>query len=311
MSKFLVTGGAGFIGSNITEALVKNGDKVTVLDNLSEGKLENLSDVMDKITFVKGDIRNSSDLEKALDGVDYVLHQAALRSVPKSMTQPEEYNDVNVTGTLRLLIKAAEMKVKRVVAASSSSVYGDRVNFPEVETDACDPISPYAATKLIGEQYMRLFANSYGLETVALRYFNVFGPKQSLDNQYAVVIPKFITNIIKNEKPPVHGDGKQERDFTFIGNVVQANIKAATVPGLKCEVFNVACGKANSILDIITQVNKILGKNVEPEFEPRRAGDVRKTLADVTNLKTKLGIDKFVTFEEGLKITVDWFKSRV
>jgi len=307
MSKYLVTGGAGFIGSNISGQLVNKGEEVVVLDNLCEGKLENLSSIMDKITFIKGDIRNDGDLDNALKGVDYVLHQAALRSVPKSMTMPLEYNDVNVTGTLKLLIKAKENGIKRLVFASSSSIYGETTHFPQKESDATNPISPYAATKLIGEKYCKLFSNSYQLETVALRYFNVFGPRQSLDNQYAVVIPKFITCILKNESPPIHGDGLQERDFTFIDNVVQGNIMAATANNVSGEVFNVACGVQHSVLAIVENVNKILGKDIKPVFEPKRPGDINKTLADVSTLKAMLGIKEFVSFEEGLKRTLEWF----
>lgn len=308
MSKYVVTGGAGFIGSNIVTRLVLEGEKVTVLDNLSEGKIENLTPVMDKITFIEGDIRNGKDLDKALNGARFVLHQAALRSVPKSMTLPLEYNDVNVSGTLALLMKAKEHGIKRVVFASSSSVYGDRDVFPEKEEDSAHPISPYATTKLLGEYYCKLFAASFGLETVSLRYFNVFGPRQSLDNEYAVVIPKFITCILNDESPPVHSDGLQERDFTFVDNICEANIKAASATGVSGEVFNVACGSANTLLDIVDSVNKILKKDIKPVFEPKRAGDVRKTLADITKLRTKLGIKKFVDFDEGLKRTVEWFK---
>jgi len=304
---YLVTGGAGFIGSHITEQLVGSGTKVTVLDNLSEGKMENLDSVKDKITFIKGDIRSDQDLDKAMSGVDFILHQAALRSVPKSMTRPLDYNDVNVTGTLKLLMKAKEKKVKRVVFASSSSVYGEKTKFPEREDDSTNPISPYAATKLLGEYYCKLFAASFGLETVCLRYFNVFGPRQSLESQYAVVIPKFITSIMKDESPPVHGDGMQERDFTFVLNVVEANIKATTAKGASGEVINVACSKANTVLSIIDAANKIFKKDIKPSFTPKRVGDVQKTLADTTKLKEKLGIKKFISFEEGLKRTAEWF----
>ncbi|MFH1594013.1 MAG: SDR family oxidoreductase [Candidatus Omnitrophota bacterium] len=307
MNRYLVTGGAGFIGSNITEELVKRGQNVIVLDNLCEGKLENLAPVKEKINFIEGDIRNNEDLDRALEGVDFVLHQAALRSVPKSMELPLEYNDVNVSGTLKLLLKAKEHGIKRVVFASSSSVYGEREKFPQQESDDTNPISPYASSKLMGEFYCKLFSNSYGLETVALRYFNVFGPKQSLDNQYAVVIPKFITCILNDESPPIHGDGEQERDFTFIDNVVLANINAATTGGVSGEVFNVACGNATSVLGIVNEVNRILGKKVKPTFTPPRAGDVKKTLADVSKLKKRLKIDRFVSFEEGLKRTIDYF----
>lgn len=311
MAKFLVTGGAGFIGSSIADKLVADGEDVVVLDNLSEGKLENIEPIIKGIKFIKGDIRDERDLAKAMNGVDYVIHQAALRSVPKSMTQPMEYNDVNVNGTLKLLIKAKEKKVKRVVFASSSSIYGNTDRFPQRESDPVNPVSPYAATKLIGEDYCKLFYNAYGLETVCLRYFNVFGPKQSLDNQYAVVIPKFITCILKDENPPVHGDGLQERDFTFINNVVEANIKAALTKGIAGEVFNVACGDAHSVMDIIHTVNKILGKDVKAIHEPTRIGDVRKTLADITKLKTKMGIKEFIHFEEGIRATIKYFDGKI
>lgn len=309
MARYLVTGGAGFIGSHIVERLVEMGEKVVVLDNLCEGKLENLSSVMDKITFIKGDIRDDSDLENALSGVDFVLHQAALRSVPKSIKVPLEYNDVNVTGTLKLLIKAKEHNIKRLIYASSSSVYGERLEFPEKESDAPNPISPYAVTKLAGEFYCRLFFKSFALETVCLRYFNVFGPRQSLDNQYAVVIPKFITCVLSNEPPPVHGDGMQERDFTYIDNVVEANIRAATAKGIEGEVFNIACGKSYSVLSLVQRINGILKKNIKPAFVPPRPGDIRKTLADISKLK-RLCIENFISFEEGLKRTVNWFTSK-
>ena len=308
MNTYLVTGGAGFIGSNIVERLVKDGEGVVVLDNLCEGKIENLSSVMDKITFIKGDIRKEKDLDKALKGIDFILHQAALRSVPKSMERPLEYNDVNVNGTLKLLIKAKEHKIKRLVYASSSSVYGERDKFPERESDNVNPISPYATTKLMGEYYCKLFSNSFGLETVSLRYFNVFGPKQSLDNQYAVVIPKFITCILSDESPPVYGDGLQERDFTFVDNVVETNIKASSAKGVSGEIFNVACGTSTSVLSIVGALNAIFGKNIKPVFEPGRPGDVKKTLADVTKLKTKLEIKDFIRFQDGLKRTAEWFK---
>ena len=305
---FLVTGGAGFIGSHIAERLVLDGEKVCVLDNLKEGKIENLSRVRGKINFIKGDIRREKDLERALQGVDYVLHQAALRSVPKSMDNPIEYDDVNASGTLKLLMKAREHGVKRLVFASSSSIYGERSSFPEKESDTPQPVSPYAVTKLIGEHYCRLFSGASWLETVSLRYFNVFGPRQSLENQYAVVIPRIIISILNDESPPVHWDGRQERDFTYIDNVVEANIRAARAKGVSGEVINVACGKCVSILNLVNEVNRILVKDVRPAREPKRAGDVRKTLASIVKLKKKLGIKSFIHFREGLELTVRWFK---
>ena len=305
--RFLVTGGVGFIGSHIVDALISNGDKVRVIDDFSSGRRENLAGVIDKIELIEGDIRDKGLINKAMAGIDYVLHQAALRSVPKSLEDPELYNDVNINGTLNILNASKRAKVKRVVFASSSSIYGERNELPEKEDMYPMLISPYALTKLAGEYYCRIFSEIYGIEAVSLRYFNVFGPRQSLENEYAVVIPKFITCMLKNEQPPVHGDGKQTRDFTFVENVVQANIKAATSSGLKCEVLNIACGKAYSVLDIVKYVNKILKKKIKPTFTPPRPGDVKYTLADITKAKKLLKFEPKVGFEEGLKRTVEYF----
>ncbi|PIP67462.1 MAG: LPS biosynthesis protein WbpP [Candidatus Omnitrophica bacterium CG_4_9_14_0_2_um_filter_42_8] len=305
--KFLVTGGAGFIGSHIVDALVGNGDKVKVLDDFSSGQMENLSAALNKIGLIKGDIRDKGLVAKAVDGVDYVLHQAALRSVPKSLANPELYNDVNINGTLNILTAARGAKVKRVVIASSSSIYGEIEKLPEREDFLPQLISPYGLSKLAGEYYARIFSRIYGLETVSLRYFNVFGPRQSLENEYAVVIPKFITCILKDEAPPIHGDGRQTRDFTYVANVVHANIKSAVTPGIKCEVFNIACGKAYSVLDIVKYVNKILGKNISPKLGPIRAGDALHTLADISKAKKLIGFRPEIGFEEGLKKTIEYF----
>jgi nucleoside-diphosphate-sugar epimerase len=309
--RFLVTGGAGFIGSHIVDALVGNGDKVKVLDDFSSGTMENLESVINKIELIKGDIRDKDIVRKAVEGVDYVLHQAALRSVPKSLANPELYNDVNINGTLNILKASLEAGVKRVVSASSSSIYGEIVRFPEKEDFLPQLVSPYGLTKLASEYYSRIFTRIYGLETVNLRYFNVFGPRQSLENEYAVVIPKFITCMLRNEQPPVHGDGRQTRDFTYIANVVQANIKSAIATGIKCEVFNIACGKAYSVLDIVKYVNKILGKDVKPVFEPKRPGDVKDTLADISKAKKLIGFKPEIGFEEGLKKTIEYFAKRM
>ena len=308
--KFLVTGGAGFIGSHIVDALIKNGDKVKVIDDFSSGARENLEDVSGKIELTEGDIRDKAVVGNIMQGVDYVLHQAALRSVPKSLGNPELYNDVNINGTLNILTAAKEAGVKRVVAASSSSIYGETDRLPEKEDFLPLLISPYALTKLAGEYYCRIFSQIHGLETVNLRYFNVFGPRQSLENEYAVVIPKFITCMLKDEQPPVHGDGKQTRDFTYVENVVQANIKAATMPGIKCEVFNIACGKAYSVLDIVKYVNKILKKDIKPKLGPIRQGDVKHTLADISKAMKLIKFEPKVGFEEGLKKTVEYFKEK-
>lgn len=308
--KFLVTGGAGFIGSHIVDALVKNGDEVTVLDDLSSGREENLEESRTKIKFIKGDIRDKKIVQEAIKGADYVLHQAALRSVPKSLLNPELYNDVNINGTLNILTAARDAKVKRVVVASSSSVYGDVTKFPEREDMYPQLMSPYGLTKLAGEYYSRIFSVIYGLQTVNLRYFNVFGPRQSLENEYAVVVPKFITCMLKDEQPPVHGDGKQSRDFTYISNVVHANIKSATAPGIKCEVFNIACGKAYTVLDIVKYLNKIMDKDIKPKFEPPRPGDTRATLADISKAKKMIGFRPEIGFEQGLRNTIEYFKHK-
>ncbi|MFA5388612.1 MAG: SDR family oxidoreductase [Candidatus Omnitrophota bacterium] len=306
--RFLVTGGAGFIGSHIVDALVANNDKVRVLDDFSSGRMENLAGVLNKIELVKGDIRDKDIVRGAMEGVDYVLHQAALRSVPKSLANPELYNDVNINGTLNILTHARDAKVKRVVTASSSSIYGEVEKLPEREDFLPQLISPYGLSKLAGEYYSRIFSRIYGLETVNLRYFNVFGPRQSLENEYAVVIPKFITCILKDEQPPIHGDGKQTRDFTYVANVVQANIKSAVTPDIKCEVFNIACGKAYSVLDIVKYVNKILGKDIKPKFGPIRSGDAKHTLADISKAKKLIGFKPEIGFEDGLKKAIEYFK---
>jgi len=314
MSRYLVTGGAGFIGSNIAEHLVKAGHFVRVLDNFSSGKEENLSfaEGMGSAQFelIRGDIRDKETCQKACDSIDYVLHQAALRSVPKSMKDPESYNDVNINGTLFMLQAASANKVKRFVFASSSSIYGDTDRFPESEEHLPLLISPYALSKLTGEYYCRIFSEFFNVETVCLRYFNVFGPKQALDDEYAVVIPKFIHSILHDEPPPIFGNGKQSRDFTFIENVISANILAATTPGIKHEVLNVANGKDQTVLYLVDALNKIIGKDIKPEFLAVRAGDVFKTSADIAKITKVLGYKPLVGFEEGLQKTVAYFKEK-
>lgn len=314
MSKFLITGGAGFIGSNIAEKLVNDGHFVRVLDNFFSGKEENLAFTKglgkDKFELIRGDIRDKDAADRACRGVDYVLHQAALRSVPKSMADPESYNDVNITGVLSMLQAVVKNKAKRFVFASSSSVYGDTDQFPEKETQYPLLISPYALSKLAGEYYCRIFSEHFGLETVCLRYFNVFGPQQALDDEYAVVVPKFIHCITHDQPPPIFGNGKQSRDFTYIDNVISANILAATTPGIKHEVFNVANGKDNTVLDLVDVLNKIIGKNIKPTFLPPRAGDVFRTSADISRIQEKIGYKPLVSFEDGLKKTVAYFRTK-
>ncbi len=316
MSRFLVTGGAGFIGSHIVEDILRQGrDEVRVLDNFFSGRRENLSFVKevpggeDRFELIEGDIRDLDTCRKACEGADYVLHQAALRSVPKSMNNPYDYNQVNIDGTVNMLNAAREKGLKRFVMASSSSVYGDTDRFPEKEDAYPLLISPYALTKLAGEYYCRIFSENFNLETVALRYFNVFGPRQAVDDEYAVVIPKFITSIMDDESPPIYGTGRQSRDFTYVKNVVKANLLSATVPGIKQEVFNVAYGCDHSVLGLVEIINSIAGKTVEPEHLPERQGDVFRTLADISRIKERLGFDPEVDFEQGMKATFEWFSA--
>lgn len=308
MATYLVTGGAGFIGSNIVEELVRRGKKVRVIDSLITGKKENLKPFAGKITFIKGDIRNRATLRKAFKGVDYIIHQAALRSVPKSVDDPFTTNDINVNGTLNVLFEAKMAGVKRVVYASSSSAYGDAKQFPQKETHLPVPISPYGVSKLAAENYCVTFAKTFGLETVSLRYFNVFGPRQNPESKYSAVIPAFLFTMMKGGRPVVEWDGKQSRDFTYVGNVVQANLNACTAPGVSGEVFNVACGSTVSVIDIVNELNKLLGTRIKPVYAPKRRGDVRKTFADISKMRRMLNIKNITTFEDGLKQTVDWFR---
>ncbi|MFH0858843.1 MAG: SDR family oxidoreductase [Candidatus Omnitrophota bacterium] len=313
IKRFLVTGGAGFIGSHIVERLLKEGNFVRVLDNFSSGKLSNLSFIREpravNFELIRGDICDLKSCQKAVKGIDFVLHQAALRSVPKSLDDPHAYNAVNIDGTLNMLQAGREAGVKRFVLASSSSVFGDTDKFPEKESALPQLISPYALSKLTGEYYCRIFSSIYGLETVSLRYFNVFGPRQALDDEYAVVIPKFITCMLNNDKPPVFGNGKQSRDFTYVSNVVEANILAATRPKIKCAVLNIANGKDNTVLELVEVLNKVLGKNIKARLLPKRPGDVFKTLADISRAKKILGYRPKISFEQGLKLTAEYFKA--
>ncbi len=307
--KYLVTGGAGFIGSHIVAALVQRGEQVRVLDNFDSGQRQNLAPVLSKIELMEGDIRDMPTVQRALQGVDYVLHQAALRSVPKSLGDPIGYHAVNVTGTLHLLQAARAVKVQRVVVASSSSVYGETDQLPEREDQTPAPISPYAATKLADELYCQLYTRAYGVPTVCLRYFNVFGPRQSLESEYAVVVPKFITNLLKGEAPPIHGDGAQSRDFTFVEDVVAANLQACVAEHAAGEAFNIAGGQSHSVLELAETLNRILGTTIPPKLGPVRPGDVKHTLADISKAARLLGWRPAVSFEEGLRRTAAWYRS--
>jgi nucleoside-diphosphate-sugar epimerase len=310
MATHLVTGGAGFIGSNLVRALLERGDSVRVLDNFATGRRANLEDLAGRIELLDCDLRDGEALRGAVRGVEAVFHQGALPSVARSVGDPFASHDVNATGTLSLLLAAREAGVRRFVFASSSSVYGDTPTLPKSEELPTNPLSPYAVSKLAGELYCRVFYRLYGLETVALRYFNVFGPRQDPGSEYAAVVPKFIVAMSRGEAPLVHGDGTQSRDFSYIDNVVRANLLAASVPGVGGEVFNVACGRRASLLDLVAALNRILGTRIEPRFGPARPGDVKHSLADISQARRLLGYEPLVQFEAGLERTVAWFMDR-
>ena len=305
---WLVTGGAGFIGSHLAEGLVRRGERVRVIDNLTTGRLDKLGAVRDRVEFFKGDITRPADCAKACKGVSYVLHEAAIRSVPKSMDRPLPSNEANVTGTLNMLVAARDAGVKRVVYASSSSAYGGCKTYPQREDMRPQPLSPYAVSKLAAEHYAIVWAKSFGLSTISLRYFNVFGPRQDPESLYSAVIPKFMEQALQGVPLDVHWDGKQSRDFTHVANVVSANILAAKAPAkYSGEVYNVANNQTYSLLDMIGVIEKICGRKLERRHHPMRAGDVRKTWADNRKIRRDLGYKPLVGFEEGLRETWDWF----
>jgi len=310
---YLITGGAGFIGSNLTEALLAAGHKVRILDNFLTGKRENIAGFAEKFggayELFEGDLRDLVATRKACEGVEVVLHQGALPSVPRSVANPSLSDAINVGGTVSILVAARDAGVRRVVFAASSSAYGDTPELPKRETMTPNPKSPYAAQKLVGEHYMRIFFEVYGLETVSLRYFNVFGPKQDPASMYAAVIPRFITSVRSGKPPTVYGDGLQTRDFTYIDNVVQANLAASQAPRQACgKTFNIACGERISLLDILEIVYGLAGRRVAPNFEPSRPGDVRDSLADISLAQGLLGYDPKVAFPVGLSRTFDFFR---
>ncbi|MFA6092504.1 MAG: SDR family oxidoreductase [Elusimicrobiota bacterium] len=304
---WLVTGGAGFIGSHIAEELVRQGKKVRVLDNFSTGKESHIKAIRSKIDLVRGDIRDLKTCRKALKGVDYVIHQAAIRSVPKSVDRPTDSHEANATGTLNMLIASNEAKVKRFVYASTSSAYGDTSLFPQREEHSPRPVSPYAASKLCGEHYCKCFTKNFGLQTIALRYFNVFGPRQDPESLYSAVIPKFMEQAYLGKTLEVHWDGKQSRDFTHIDNVVQANIRAALSKKGVGETFNIANGKTYSLLDVIGVIEKLCGRKLKRHHTPMRQGDVRKTYADISKARRLLGYKPGMDLEKGLRDTWEYF----
>jgi UDP-glucose 4-epimerase len=307
---YLITGGAGFIGSNLADALVRDGERVRIFDDFSTGRIENLLAVRDKIEIVEGDLRDFDAVRRAMRGVNYVSHQGALRSVERSVDDPMSSNAVNVQGTLNVLQAAREAGVRRVAYASSSSVYGDTEVLPKTEDLAPAPISPYAVSKLAAEHYCRVYSRLYGLETVSLRYFNVFGPKQSPESKYAAVVPLFLRAAFRDEPLEIHGDGLQSRDFTYIDNVVLANRLAMSTPGVGGSVFNVACGSRHSLLDIAALIGRFLGRDLKRNHVAPRRGDVRHTQASIQRISAALNYKPTVDFEEGMRRTFEWFTSQ-
>jgi nucleoside-diphosphate-sugar epimerase len=311
MANFLVTGGAGFIGSTLVRRLLSMGHSVRVVDNLSTGFKSNLEDCMDRIHLIEGDISDFAVCESAVKGVEYVLHQAAIPSVQRSVEDPLRSNHANVTGTLNLLVAARDAKVKRLVAASSSSVYGDTEVLPKVETMREIPLSPYALTKLAGEKYCIIFHRIYGLPTVCLRYFNVFGPRQDPHSPYSAVISRFVEAALTGKKPVINGDGEQSRDFTFVENVVDANLLACEASGAAGMAFNVGTGERHSLNDLLRSLSKIFGRSLEAEHGNVRTGDVRHSQADIGSARQYLGYNPKVSFLEGLERTVEWYSSKL
>lgn len=306
----LVTGGAGCIGSNIVEELIRRGKPVTVIDNFSAGLMRNLKPFAGKIRLVRGDIRNAKDVDRAMKGADVVIHQAAIRSVPKSVNNPLLSHEANTTGTLTLLNAAIKHGVKRFVYASSSSVYGGAQAFPQKESASLRPMSPYGVSKLCGENYCHAFHAIYGLHTVALRYFNVYGPRQNPESLYSLVVPAFIDKIRRGERPVIDGTGKQSRDFTYVKDVVRANLLAAfEAPRAGGKSFNIAGGKDTSILDILNMIAKHMGRKANPVFGPRRKGDPMRTYADISAAKRDLGWKPLTGLDEGLRETIQWFEA--
>lgn len=307
MANYLITGGAGFIGSSIAANLIKRNEKVRIIDNFSTGNMSNIEPFLDKIELFKGDLRDIKTVNKAVDGIDFCFHEAALPSVARSVEDPLGSNEVNITGTLNLLIACRNQGVKRVVYAASSSAYGDTPVLPKQEDMFPSPLSPYAITKLTGEQYCRVFYSLYKLETIALRYFNVFGPNQDPTSEYSAVIPKFITAMLKGNSPTIYGDGEQSRDFTYIDNVIDANLLAIQTQNGLGQVFNAACGARISLNELVEAINNILGTNLKPNYAEPRLGDVRHSLADISNIRDCLGYEPQISFMEGLKRTIEWY----
>ncbi len=309
MASVLVTGGAGFIGSHLTHRLVALGHRVRVLDNFSTGKRANLAAVGEKIELVHGDLRDESVCRAACDGMEFVLHQAAIPSVPVSVANPVPSHEVNISGTFKLLRAASDRKVRRVIYAASSSAYGNTAESPKHERLATAPLSPYAVQKLTGEHYCRAFYECYGLETLSIRYFNVFGERQDPRSQYAAAIPAFVTAILRGESPTIYGDGEQTRDFTYIDNVVEGNLLAMRVTKTAGQSVNVACGGQVTVNEVIRVINNLLGTKVKPTYAPARAGDVKHSCADIRLAGELLGFKPVVEFEAGLQRAIEYYKT--
>lgn len=309
-SVFLVTGGAGFIGSNLCERILDMGCKVRCLDNFSTGKPENIADFCkdDRFTLIEGDIRDPDVCEHACKGADFVLHQAAWGSVPRSIEMPQLYEEINIRGTLNMMEAARRCGVRKFIYASSSSVYGDHPGLPKREGEEGSVLSPYALTKRVCEEYGKLYKKLYALDTYGLRYFNVFGKRQDPDGEYAAVIPRFIRQLLHGETPVIFGDGMQSRDFTFVENVVEANLKACMADSASAgEVFNIACGGREYLIDVFRVIASALGKQTQPQFGPARAGDIRHSNADISKARQLLGYDPDYDFEQGMRMAVDWY----
>ena len=307
--RYLVTGGAGFIGSNTVDELVRRGHSVVVLDDLSSGKEDNLAEIRNKITFIKGSITDIEVVRRAMHEAEYVLHLGARTSVPRSVKDPIDTNKINIEGTLNVLVAAKELKVKRVVFAASSSAYGETATLPKVETMQPQPISPYGVTKYVGELYAQTFGRCYGLENVSLRYFNIFGPRQDPSSPYSGVLAKFCTAFLEDTPPLVFGDGEQTRDFTYVENAVQANLLACEAPNASGKVFNVGVGERISLNEVLRELGKITGKRLEAKYEPPRDGDIRDSQADISQARECLDYDPQVSFEKGLARTFEWYRS--
>lgn len=304
-----MTGGAGFIGSNIVRMLLGKGESVRAVDDFSTGKRINIEPYISKIDFIEGTLTDPDMCLRAVRDMDYILHQAAIPSVPRSVENPIRSNEANVTATVNLLVAARDAQIKRFVYAASSSAYGNINISPKVETLAPSPRSPYAVSKLAGEYYCRAFYECFGLETVSLRYFNVFGPNQDPTSQYSAVIPKFVTSILNDTPPPVNGDGTQSRDFTYVENNVLANLLACKAPRAAGEMMNIACGTKVTLLELVSMINEVLGKDIKPTFHADRAGDVMHSLADIRKAKELLGYEPIVPFREGLERTISWYQN--